>query len=147
MAKNLKEQKSFGDRVEKMMVAQVVELEECKDLIDREIQKRRDLEDRLQVTVLDIQRFEMITHHAEQEVKRLDAIIKAITIINPLQVKHLRKVQPSFRLRGNVPWSAGDVDKGLGPGLGGMSRPGSGNSLPELLLLEGKKEPGSRPDR
>ena len=52
MAKNLKEQKSFGDRVEKMMVAQVVELEECKDLIDREIQKRRDLEDRLQVTPL-----------------------------------------------------------------------------------------------
>lgn len=47
---------------------------------------------RQQVTVLDIQRFEMITHHAEQEVKRLDAIIKAITIINPLQVKHLRKV-------------------------------------------------------
>ena len=52
MAKNLKEQKSFGDRIEKMMVAQVVELEECKDLIDREIQKRRDLEDRLQVIPL-----------------------------------------------------------------------------------------------
>ena len=52
--------------------------------------------------MLDIQRFEMITHHAEQEVKRLDAIIKAITIINPMQVKHLRKVLSSFCSCGNV---------------------------------------------
>ena len=79
---------------------QVVELEECKDLIDREILKRRDLEERLQVAMADIQRHQMLLHHAEQEVKRLEAVVDAITIINPRQATHLRELYPDFHFKG-----------------------------------------------
>ena len=35
LAKGLKNQKSLTDRLEKLLVAQTVELEECKEIIDR----------------------------------------------------------------------------------------------------------------
>ena len=35
LAKGLKNQKSLTDRLEKLLVAQTVEMEECKELIDR----------------------------------------------------------------------------------------------------------------
>lgn len=76
LAKGLKSQKALSDRLEKLMVAQTVELEECKELIDREILKRFELEGRLQVAMGDIHRQEMFSHHAEQEVKRIEAIVE-----------------------------------------------------------------------
>jgi hypothetical protein len=35
LAKGLKNQKSLTDRLEKLLVSQTVELEECKEIIDR----------------------------------------------------------------------------------------------------------------
>ena len=72
MAKSLKHQKAYSDRVEKLMLAQTFELAECKELIEREISKRRELEDKLQTSIADIHKYEMLSHSAEVEVKRLE---------------------------------------------------------------------------
>ena len=72
MAKSLKQQKAYSDRVEKLMLAQTFELAECKELIERDIAKRRELEDKLQASIADIHKYEMLSHSAELEVKRLE---------------------------------------------------------------------------
>lgn len=99
LAKGLKSQKALADRLEKLMVSQAVELEECKELIDREILKRFELEGKLQVATGDIHRQEMFSHHAEQEVKRIEAIVEVMAIINPRQIEHLKRLQPAFRFK------------------------------------------------
>ena len=67
-----------------------------KERIDKEIKLRKELEDRLQVLVADIQRHEMLTNHAEHEVKRMEAIVEVkilllcihlITLLLTLYVK------------------------------------------------------------
>jgi hypothetical protein len=57
-------------------VTQTLELEECRDLVAKEIGKRKSLESRLALTMQEINRHKMLVHHAEQEVRRMDAIIE-----------------------------------------------------------------------
>ena len=46
LARGLKSQKALTDRLEKLLVSQTVDLEECKELVDRYAQygARRDVE-------------------------------------------------------------------------------------------------------
>ena len=44
LVQSLNEQKQLATSLERMMAAQTVQLEECMDIVEREISKRKDLE-------------------------------------------------------------------------------------------------------
>eukprot|EP00607_Mallomonas_marina_P001452 CAMPEP_0182425886 /NCGR_PEP_ID=MMETSP1167-20130531/12375_1 /TAXON_ID=2988 /ORGANISM="Mallomonas Sp, Strain CCMP3275" /LENGTH=410 /DNA_ID=CAMNT_0024606953 /DNA_START=807 /DNA_END=2039 /DNA_ORIENTATION=- len=47
----------------------------------------------------DILKYQMVNDHREQELRRLEAIIEAMAIINPRQVQHLRDMQMEFKFK------------------------------------------------
>lgn len=73
---SLGEQKQMSTALEKMLALQTVEMEECQNLVEVEIGKRRDLEARLTATLLELNRQRILVHHTEQEMRRLEMIIK-----------------------------------------------------------------------
>ena len=75
---SLGEQKQLAVSLQKMLSMQTVELEECRNLVELEISKRRTLEARLATTGLDLNRQRVLVHHTEQELRRVEAIIKVV---------------------------------------------------------------------
>ena len=96
---SLNEQKLMTAGLEKMMAAQTVEVDECRDLTEREIAKRKLLETRLKEAHAEIHKNKMYGHHAEQEMKRLETIVEAVALLNPRQVEHLKRLQPQFQFK------------------------------------------------
>ena len=129
---SLNEQKIMTAGLEKMLSAQTVEVDECRDLADREIQKRKLLESRLKESQEDIVKNRSYAHHAEQEMKRLEGIIESMALLNPRQIEHLKKLQPKFQFKQrkvNIPRDDDDdlaLDGEDGDGLG---TPRGGSSL------------------
>ena len=93
---SLGEQKNVSRRLEKMMGAQLIELEECREKLEKECKIRGDLENKLQDASDSISKLMMISHHGDQERKRLESIIESMAIINPVQIKHLQQYQYNF---------------------------------------------------
>ncbi len=113
---SLNEQKIMSQGLEKMMAAQTVEVDECRELTEREINKRKLLENRLKDSQTDCHKHKMYSHHAEQEMKRMEGIVEAVAILNPRQVEHLKRLQPQFQFkqrRVNIPKDE-DEDEDLG---------------------------------
>jgi len=96
---SLNEQKLMTAGLEKMMAAQTVEVDECRDLAEREIEKRKLLETRLKDAHAEIHKNKMYGHHAEQEMKRMETIVEAVALLNPRQVEHLKRLQPQFQFK------------------------------------------------
>ena len=88
--------------LQKKIAGETVALEELNANLGKEINKTRELETRMTMLGLDINRQKMIVHHAAQESARLTAIIEAIAIINPYQVEHLKALDPTFVLKENL---------------------------------------------
>lgn len=76
LVKSLAEQKQHSTGIERLMANLTVELEECRELVEREILKRKVLEDNLNISNQEISRNIMISHHIEQELRRTEAIIE-----------------------------------------------------------------------
>ena len=96
---SLGEQKNVSRRLEKLMGAQVIELEECRDKLEKEALVRGELENKLGNAGEEISKLIMIAHHGDQERKRLEAVIESMAMINPVQIKHLQEYQPWFKFK------------------------------------------------
>ena len=99
LVQSLNEQKQLATSLERMMAAQTVQLEECMDIVEKEISKRKDLERKIGSLNNDINKYKMVQHHLEEETKRVEAIVDAMGIINPRQVEHLKALQLSFNFK------------------------------------------------
>ena len=96
---SLNEQKLMTSGLEKLLAAQTMEVDECRELSDREIMKRKLLETRLKESQEESQKNRMYGHHAEQEMKRLEGIIESMALLNPRQIAHLKRLQPAFTFK------------------------------------------------
>lgn len=76
ISKSLGEQKSMCASLQKMLARQTVDLEECKELVNREVRLRKKLEDSAVDKDGEIERLKMKGHHVDQELRRLMAIIE-----------------------------------------------------------------------
>jgi len=111
---SLNEQKIMTAGLEKMMAAQTVEVDECRELTEREINKRKLLENRLKDSQEGGNKHKMYSHHAEQEMKRMEGIVEAVALLNPRQVEHLKRLQPQFQFkqrRVNIPKNEDSEDE------------------------------------
>ena len=125
---SLNEQKIMTSGLEKLLAAQTMEVDECRELSEREIMKRKLLESRLKESQAEAQKNRMYGHHAEQEMKRLEGIIESMALLNPRQIAHLKKLQPAFTFKTrkvNIPRDDDEEDIfGGGDGEFGESSPG-----------------------
>lgn len=96
---SLAQQKRFTTNLESFLGAQTVELENSREVVEREIKKRADVEKALTVSGQELNRQKMVCHHFNQELKRLQAIIEAMVLINPRQVQHLKSLQLEFKFK------------------------------------------------
>jgi hypothetical protein len=99
LVQSLTEQKQLATSLERMMAAQTVQLEECMDIVEKEISKRKDLERKIGSLNTEINKYKMVQHHLEEETKRVEAIVDAMAIINPRQVEHLKALQLAFNFK------------------------------------------------
>eukprot|EP01035_Chromulina_nebulosa_P021682 gene21682-28057_t len=96
---SLNEQKHHNNFLLKSLTNQTKSLEECQHFLSAEIKKRQEIEQSVRLIYADSQRYKMLTHHVSQELKRYQALVEAITIINPRQMHHLLKLQPQFEFK------------------------------------------------
>jgi hypothetical protein len=96
---SLAEQKALSVNLQKSLAAQMIELEQCRDAVATETKHRQLLEQQLVDSAADLRKQVIIGHHGDQERKRLEAIIDAVAIINPKQMKHLKQLQMAFQFR------------------------------------------------
>lgn len=99
LLKTLAEQKFASNLLEKHMADQTLELEECRTIVAKEIEKRKSLEDELKVVSAERDKNKMTNHHFEQELRRVQSIIDCMVSLNPHQIKHIQKIQPDFRFK------------------------------------------------
>ena len=97
LSRSLGEQKLLSSSLQKMLSIQTIELEECRDLVSREVEARKNLEQKLLFQEREILTFEMVSDHRDQELRRLNAIIEAMAVINPRQVCVWASQKPSFK--------------------------------------------------
>ena len=76
LSRSLGEQKILCTGLQKMLSAQTIELEECRDLVQREVELRKALEQKLLFQEREIVTFDMLNDHRDQEIRRLHAIIQ-----------------------------------------------------------------------
>ena len=62
--------------LQKMIARQTIELEECKELVQRETKLRKKMEDRVVDKDSEIERLKLKGHHVDQELRRLLGIIE-----------------------------------------------------------------------
>ena len=100
LLKSLGEQKIFTNSLEKLMSDQTIELEECRQVVSLEIEKRKELESEITKLQGEIQGKAMTNHHYEQELKRLESVVESMLKINPKQMDHLINLHgPEFRFK------------------------------------------------
>lgn len=99
LLKTLAEQKFAANLLEKHMADQTLELEECRTIVAKEIEKRKSLEDELKTVSAERDKNKMTNHHFEQELRRVQSIIDCMVSLNPHQIKHIQKIQPDFRFK------------------------------------------------
>jgi hypothetical protein len=129
---SLNEQKIMSASLEKLLSSQTVEVDECRDLTEREVQKRALLEDRLKDCQEENIKNRSYAHHAEQEMKRLEGIIESMALLNPRQIEHLKKLQPQFKFKQrkvNIPRDDDEELMGEDDEGGGLGTPRAGSSL------------------
>jgi len=93
LLKTVSEQKIFIISLEKSMADQVLELEDCKQVVLTEIEKRKSLEQDMSQTQLEFDKTRMQIHHYEEELKRLWSILEAMKLIHPKPLEHLLSLQ------------------------------------------------------
>ena len=76
ISKSLGEQKSMCASLQKMISRQTVDLEECRELVNREVKLRKKMEDGVVDKDSEIERLKMKGHHVDQELRRLHAVIE-----------------------------------------------------------------------
>ena len=135
---SLNEQKIMSSGLEKILAAQTVEMDELREITEREISKRKGLEERLKDATAEIHKYKMFFHHSEQELRRNEAMVESMAALNPRQVEHIKKMQPDFRFKlrkVHLPIGEGeesmaeDMMGGGGGGGGGSLSPEGGSSL------------------
>lgn len=99
LVQSLSEQKQLCTSLERMMSAQTIELEECMDAVEKEINKRREIEVELTASNAETNRYRMICHHTEEELKRVEAIVDVMAMLNPRQIDHLKALQVNFKFK------------------------------------------------
>ncbi len=99
LLKTVADQKIFITSLEKTMADQTMELEECKQMVLSEIDRKNELETEIQKLNQENNKLKMANHNFEQELKRLESIIQAMIVINPKQMEHLKKMQPEFKFK------------------------------------------------
>jgi hypothetical protein len=99
LLKTVAEQKIFVTSLEKTMADQTMELEECKQMVLAEVDKKNELENEITKLNSENNRLRMANHHFEQELKRLESVVEAMALINPKQMEHLKKLQPDFKFK------------------------------------------------
>ena len=99
ISKSLGEQKSMCAALQKMISRQTVDLEECKELVNREVKLRKRMEDAVVDKDSEIERLKMKGHHVDQELRRLLAVIESMAKINPAQIALLKEMQPEFNFQ------------------------------------------------
>lgn len=99
ISKSLGEQKSMCASLQKLLSKQMVDLEECKDMVHKETTLRKKMEDRVAERDIEIEVLRLKIHHLDMELKRLHGLIDAMTIINPKQIEYIRNIQPEFEFR------------------------------------------------
>jgi hypothetical protein len=123
LLKTVADQKIFVTSLEKTMADQTMELEECKQMVLAEIDKKSHLESDIQRLTNENNKLKMSNHNYEQELKRLESVIQSMMLINPKQMEHLKKMQPDFKFKERniaVPEAAPAVIGG-GENAGGTS--------------------------
>lgn len=93
LLKTVSEQKIFITSLEKTMADQVLELEDCKQVVLTEIEKRKSLEQDMQQVQADFDKTRMQIHHYEEELKRLWSVLEAMKLIHPKPLEHLLSLQ------------------------------------------------------
>ena len=76
---SLNEQKIMSSGLEKILASQTVEMDELRELTEREIAKRKGLEERLKDAVAEVHKNKMFFHHSEQELRRNEALVEVNT--------------------------------------------------------------------
>lgn len=76
ISKSLGEQKSMCASLQKMISRQTIDLEECRELVNREVKLRKKMEDGVVDKDSEIERLQMKGHHMDQELRRLHAVIE-----------------------------------------------------------------------
>lgn len=109
LLKTLGEQKMFTSSLEKLMADQTLELDECKRLLQEEIDKRKNGESEITQLNATINRMKMTNHHYEQELIRLQSTVTSMALINPKQMMHMEDMQPEFRFR-DRPIAVGGIE-------------------------------------
>jgi hypothetical protein len=99
LLKTVADQKIFVTSLEKTMADQTMELEECKQMVLAEIDKKAHLESDIQRLTSENNKLKMSNHNYEQELKRLEGVIQSMILINPKQMEHLKKMQPEFKFK------------------------------------------------
>lgn len=99
LLKTVADQKIFVTSLEKTMADQTMELEECKQLVLSEIDKKNELEGEIHKLNAENTKLKMANHNFEQELRRLESVIQSMMLINPKQMEHLRKMQPDFKFK------------------------------------------------
>lgn len=131
LIKSLAEQKILTNTLEKMMIAQTVELEEGRLVAQREVAKRQSVELALQQCRSDVDRARMMTHHLKQEWKRLEGIVESLGKLNPRQLAHLQQLQPHFRFKDRFIHVDAEMDEEYSNALDeGGEKTNNGTSVP-----------------
>lgn len=99
LSRSLGEQKLLSTSLQRMLTMQTIELEESRDIVNREIELRKAVEQKLVAKDDEILRYQIVNDHRDQELRRLEAIIEAMAIINPRQVQHLKDMQMEFKFK------------------------------------------------
>jgi hypothetical protein len=134
LLKTVADQKIFVASLEKTMADQTMELEECKQLVVSEIDKKNELENEIQKLNAENTKLKMTNHNFEQELRRLESVVQSMMIINPKQMEHLQKMQPDFKFKErNIAISE---PQGL---LQTSAAPPVANSVESSTVIDGKE--------
>ena len=96
---SLSEQKQMTSNLQKFVAQQMIELEQCKEIVESETAHRLRLEEELEQGRAELRKQVIIGHHGDQERRRLETLIEAMGIINPKQIEHLQSLQLAFQFR------------------------------------------------
>lgn len=146
---SLNEQKIMAAGLEKTLAAQTVEMDELREMTEKEIAKRKALEGRLAESVAEMHKQKMFFHHAEQELRRNEAIVESMATLNPRQIEHIKMLQPAFKFKTrkvHLPIDAGSDAAALSSGGDEAAAAQTGAEAGQGLGLEvGEEERLSRP--
>lgn len=93
LLKSLSESKHFIHNLEKLLNEQTLNLDECRAIIQDEVNNKNQLQANILENNLQIESLKLQNHNLKQELLRMNTMMDALKEINPKQFKHLDQLQ------------------------------------------------------